>query len=236
MDHLAAARAGLEKIWAALIADLKAKGDKAKGSYTQFEADKKDYEASLSEVEKFKAQYPGIAKGGPKKVKTKRAKAAKPVKRIKKVARRVKAKAAKKKVAKKATKKARGTSAAAEGRRAVARGDRPPIRQSMARVMGTKVMSATDIVEGLTKKNWLPGAKDPRTYCLYTLSANKDVFERVSRGRYKVKAGVTFDKKAKKTKKTKKNDKPAAEVKAGLADLGIKDDNIEANPFSSTPS
>jgi hypothetical protein len=258
MDHLAAAQAGLEKIWADLVAKLQAKGDKAKASYERFEKDKADYETTLAEVDRFKAKYPDIAKGGPKtkKVAKKTAKKAKPAakkaakkKVAKKPAKKPAKPAAKKKVAKKTAKKtakkAKGSAAAAAGRRAVARGDRPTLKEAMAKVMGSKVMSAGEIADGLEAKGWLPNSKDPRTYCLYTLSDNKDVFERVERGRYKVKAGITFEKgrvkkNGKPPAKAKANKKPAAkkrseaDTKAGLSDLGIPADggNVDANPFA----
>jgi len=248
-DHIKAARDGLTKIRTEIAKKLMADGEQAKADFSRFEKSKATYEATSAELQAFDAEYPGL---GPKKVAKKR--------QIKKVARRIASKkmpkkaakakpakkAAKAKPAKAAKKSAKGNSAAAEGRRAVARGDRPTIREAVARVMGTKVMGSADIVAGLTKKGWLPGAKDPRTYCLYTLSDNKDVFERVERGRYKVRAGVVFEngklKKAPKSPKAAakpKNNKPAtpkkseAAVQAGLNDLGIGDDNVAANPFAS---
>lgn len=112
-----------------------------------------------------------------------------------------KTKAAKKRGVKK---KKAAQAAAAKGRRDVARGDRPPIRKAIVRVMGDKVMDSATIVEELDKRGWGPNAKDPRTYVLYTLSENRhDVFERVSRGRYRVRAGVTVGNKPAALPKTK---------------------------------
>lgn len=145
-----------------------------------------------------------------------------------------------KKAAKKTAAKAGkvNTSNAAEGRRAVARGDRPPMKEAMATVMGKQQMGAADVVAGLEKKGWMPNAEDPQQYVSYMLSSNKDVFERVERGLYKVRDGVEFGK-----KKAKGEAKPAAAPKANagskkstdeeLKDLGIsKGANVASNPFA----
>lgn len=258
MDHLEAARAGLEKIWTDLITKLQARSEKAKTAYTEFEAIKKDYEDTLAEVEEFKAKYPDIAKGGPKKKpgpkpgsKRKKKPGPKPgSKRASKKAAGPKRKKPgpkpgskrTKKAKKKASKKAKGK--AAEGRQAVARGDRPTIRDSIAIVMGSEVMGSAEIVAALAKKGWTPNAKDPRTYCLYTLSDNKDVFERVERGRYRVRDDVVIEndkiinkggRAAKAAAKKAANNKPKksdAEVQASLSELGIGGDgDITDNPF-----
>lgn len=79
-----------------------------------------------------------------------------------------------------------GQARAAEGRRIVARGERPPMKEAMTTVMGRRTMGAADIVEGLAKRNWLPTSNDPQQYISYMLSSNKDTFERISRGQYRV--------------------------------------------------
>lgn len=92
------------------------------------------------------------------------------------------------------TSKAAGKSRAAEGRRAVARGERPPIKQAMAQVMGGDTCNPAMVAERLAAKGWTPAAADPKTYCGYMLSSNKDMFERVpakGRGFYRVKDGVS---------------------------------------------
>ena len=82
------------------------------------------------------------------------------------------------------------TSNAAEGRRAVARGDRPPMKEAIATVMGKASMGAPAVVEGLKKRDWLPNSKDPQQYVSYLLSSYKDVFKRLKRGLYKVRSGT----------------------------------------------
>jgi hypothetical protein len=227
---------------------------------TALEGYETSFEMLKGTLDQFDAQHGKPSKNAPKKGKAKKVvakpaakkgkakKAAKPAakkatakKAAPKAAKKAAKPAAKKATAKKKTTKASNNSAAAEGRRAVARGDRPSIREAMARVMGKKTMNAAEIVDGLKAKGWMPNAKDPRTYCLYTLSDNKETFERVERGRYKVRDGVDFGKAkaaskakpaAKKTNGKAKAKKSATEVKAGLEELGIKGDgNVEANPF-----
>ena len=176
-------------------------------------------------------------------------------KAAKKTPAKAKAKAAAKTPAKKAAKKAPAaakkaatkvnTSNAAEGRRAVARGDRPPMKEAMATVMGKSHMDAAGVLEGLEKRGWLPHADKPQQYISYMLSSNKDTFERVERGQYKVRDGVTF---ATKKGKAPKAETPApkkstttqtAAVTTGkktkeeeLAELGIgAGANVASNPF-----
>ncbi len=91
------------------------------------------------------------------------------------------------------TVKTAGKSRAAEGRRAVARGERPPIKQAMAQVMGSDVCNPAMVAERLAAKGWTPSASNPKTYVGYMLSSSKDMFDRVpakGRGYYKVKASA----------------------------------------------
>jgi hypothetical protein len=103
-------------------------------------------------------------------------------------------------------------SRAAQGRREVANGDRPPIKKAIAKVLGKRVMHANDVYEAIKEKGQLPNSHDPRGYIGYLLSASKvtvkragkDVevpqFERVhekGRGFYKNR-GVAVAKSAKK--------------------------------------
>jgi hypothetical protein len=76
------------------------------------------------------------------------------------------------------------------GRRAVALGLRPPLKEAIAKVMGNKAMGAADILEALEDRNWVPDAAKPQQYISCTLSSAKDIFERVEgqRGLYKVAA------------------------------------------------
>jgi len=101
--------------------------------------------------------------------------------------------APKKKAKKKASKPKKKAAAkpnprAAEGRRAQARGDRPPLKQAIAVVMGKATMDAATVVKALKARGWLPNAEDPHQYASFMLSSSRDVFERVRRGFYRVKA------------------------------------------------
>ena len=90
---------------------------------------------------------------------------------------------------------------AARGRDAVARGDRPVLKQAMVVVMGKRAMSSIEVVEALKARGWLPSTSDPRQYVSYMLSANTpETFERTDkRGVYRVrgkaskKAAVTIE-------------------------------------------
>ena len=74
------------------------------------------------------------------------------------------------------------------GRRAVANGERPPISEAMAIVMGKKTMGAEAILAGLIEKGWGPNAKEPRAYVSIVLAQQKQAFARVKHGHYRVKA------------------------------------------------
>jgi hypothetical protein len=63
----------------------------------------------------------------------------------------------------------------------------PTLVAAMAEVMGKKDMVAAQIAEALSEKGWLPSNKDPKHGISTTLSLNPNVFERVSRGVYRVK-------------------------------------------------
>jgi hypothetical protein len=111
---------------------------------------------------------------------------------------------------------------AAEGRRAVAEGLRPPIKDAIQKVMSGKAMSIDDIFEGLKAKSWLPNSSEPRQYISYILSTSKDRFERVvgSRGVYKPK-GTTADKAPKAAKAA-----PVVSTDEILANAGLLGDAI----------
>ena len=82
---------------------------------------------------------------------------------------------------------------AIENRRAVARGERPTLRNAMIKVMGTKTLNAGQVLKALEDKGWAPDAKNARSYTSYMLSSNKDHFTPVpdaGRGFYKVIEGV----------------------------------------------
>lgn len=75
-----------------------------------------------------------------------------------------------------------------EGRRAVARGDRPTLKEAIQEVLGKSTLGAGEVLTRLTQRGWAPNSTDPQQYISYMLSSNNDVFDRVSRGLYRVKA------------------------------------------------
>lgn len=76
---------------------------------------------------------------------------------------------------------------AAKGFRQVKNGLRPPLKEAVARVLGTSVMSIPDIHDGLKAKKWLPNSRDTRAIVSQVLANSKDRFERPRRGHYRVK-------------------------------------------------
>jgi len=130
---------------------------------------------------------------------------------------------------------------ATEGRRAVAQGKRPPMKEAVATVIGKTTMTAAEVVTGLEKKDWLPNTNKVQQYVSYILSSNKDIFERVEHGKYKVQDGVTFAKKtpAKKVaaSPTPKKTNGAKSRDQDLEDLGIDTSSgVAANPFDGEPA
>lgn len=151
-----------------------------------------------------------------------------PVKKV--AAKKTAAKKATKTPAKKAAKESAGVSNATEGRRAVARGDRPPLKEAMATVMGKSTMGAAEILAGLEKKGWMGNAKGPQQYVSYMLSSNKDVFERVGRGQYRVRDGAVLSKKPKNAEApAKKASSKKSSTDAELSDL--MGPGVASNPF-----
>ena len=129
----------------------------------------------------------------------------------------------------KATRKGRGKGAspAAEGRRAVAEGLRPPIKEALAKILGGKTMSIDEIFDGLKAKSWLPNSSDPRQYISYLLSTSKTRFERVAsagRGFYRVKTDEAKVEKAKPEKTNGKADASTMSMDEVLANAGVFDD------------
>lgn len=254
--HLAA-RQELVNAYRAKVAEAKALEESIKTFDTQV--------ANIKPIEAAQAQAPTTAPTPAKKIdgRSKEARAAKAAAAAKSAKKNAKAITAKKAVtaakktatkavasAKKTPAKATATSkkaanAVAEGRRAVARGDRPVLKQAIAMVMGKAVCDSQTIVDGLSAKGWLPGASNPKAYISYALSNNKDVFERVEgkRGFYRVKPGVNFThtatKTAKKTPAVTTAAKPAngtkpangVQVDKELESLGIGEGSIAENPF-----
>lgn len=108
-----------------------------------------------------------------------------PVAIEKKTTRTSKRKAAAKKSRPKA-KTRRAKDRATEGRRAVASGIRPPLKEAIATVMGKRTLGVGQVLAGLKRRGWMPETADERGYIVFCLSSNKRTFERVSRGHYKV--------------------------------------------------
>jgi len=101
---------------------------------------------------------------GPKpKAKAKAKATAKPKKTASKPAKKAKA----------AKASSKSSSRAAQGRREVASGKRPPIKDVIAKVIGNRVMHANEIYEAIKAKGQLPYSGDPRGYIGYLLSASK---------------------------------------------------------------
>jgi hypothetical protein len=138
-------------------------------------------------------------------------KAAKPAKAAKapKAVKAAQAKAPKAKAAPKA-KKALKAGPIAEGRRAVASGERPKLVDAMGIVMGSSEMNAAQILEALEARGWQPGASKPTSYLSYTLSENGEVFTRVKRGVYRVKSPAKFAELAKEWKSSGKAERVAS--------------------------
>lgn len=124
------------------------------------------------------------------------------------------------------------------GRNAVLSRERPPLKEAMVNVMGDKEMSAGDVIEALTKRNWAPAAAKPKEYIGFMFSKNSDTFQNVSRGIWKVKANVLRKaSKAAATPRAKAVPSEAADVSPpkstdeALSELGISKDGVEENPF-----
>ncbi len=216
--EIKALRATVEK----LVQDKKAAFEKAKDEYaaaikrlSQFDDLAK---AVFGGEEPAPRKKPG-PKPGTKRTKVVKAaeppapKKAKKGRKAKKVAPAKKAAPAKKEATKKTK---RGYNKfAAEGRAAVLRGDRPPIKEAISKVMGSKVMNATTIADLLKEKKWLPNSNDPKAYIAYILCSTKERFERVTtkgRGFYRVKGAASNEKPEKASK---------SETDAILADAGV---------------
>ena len=137
----------------------------------------------------------------------------------------------------------------AAGRRAVARGDRPPMKEAIALIMGDKETEIGEVVAALEKKGWLPNTPHPRPYVNCFLANSKDVFERVSRGKYKV---IVPSLKKEKAQSTNSAATPAATPAPAAKKSGnnvgksnknldedvrnfmtSKDGNVMPNPFNS---
>ena len=66
---------------------------------------------------------------------------------------------------------------------------KPPMRQAIMQVMGSKTMNADQVLELLKEKGWAPNAQDPRAYVAHRMCSLKDTFEpdrEKGRGFYRV--------------------------------------------------
>lgn len=139
-----------------------------------------------------------------------------------------------------------------ESRKAVADGRLPPLKLRLLEVMkGSKGMKIPDIVKALDEKNWTPNSKKVGTYMSLMLGSHEDLFERVTRGVYKIrdeavegKTKVNASKVNGKASKAKSNSKAKTKAKADtqgkdepssdavdekLSDLG---NSVADNPFA----
>jgi hypothetical protein len=78
--------------------------------------------------------------------------------------------------AKKAASK-QSQSRAAEGRREVLSGKRPPIKEVITKVLGKRVMSALAVYEAIMVKGQLPNSNDPKGYIGYLLSVGNPTID-----------------------------------------------------------
>jgi hypothetical protein len=69
--------------------------------------------------------------------------------------------------------KVAGKSRAADGRREVLEGKRPPIKEVITKVLGKRVMNAVQVYEAVKAKGQLPNSNDPKGYIGYLLSGSK---------------------------------------------------------------
>ena len=106
-----------------------------------------------------------------------------------------------------ASKGAKTTQAKRAPRSAQGGDDKLTMIEAMVKVMGGKTMTAGDIEEGLNSEKLAPKSNNLRGYISSVLSIQRDVFEKVSRGQYRVKSTA----KAAKTAKTAAAKEEAAE-------------------------
>lgn len=133
----------------------------------------------------------------------------------------------------KATKKAAATTAKAAAPRVASGGALPPLHERLKIVIGADQVTIAEAIDRLKAhdKKWLPQSDDLKAYISLVLSTHtKDLFERVSRGIYKVRKGAAGPgvKKAVTAKATNGAQNPANGA-VGIEDLGS---NVLDNPFS----
>jgi type I site-specific restriction-modification system R (restriction) subunit len=167
-------------------------------------------------------------------------KAAKPVKAAPKAAKPVKAV----KAAPKAAKPEKAAPKAAKPEK-TAKGDKPPLRDAIYKVLGSKTMNAEGVLAALKEKGWEPNAQNQKGYVAYMLSSNKETFARSQdkgRGFYKrieklveAKPEVEAPKAKPEAPKVEAKPKPAKNNKDEkiLSELGVNPGAVAENPFRS---
>jgi len=109
-------------------------------------------------------------------------------------------------------------------RKAVAEGAMPSLRVRLATVIGDEHLKVSDIRKRLADRNWLPESADLSTYLSFSLTSNKETFDKVSRGVYKVK-----DEAKSRTILVAQPMRPE-EIEENLKELGA-DGDLATNPF-----
>lgn len=125
-----------------------------------------------------------------------------------------------------------GTKAQAKAAEEAEEPGKPSLHERLRMVIGHDSVNIAEAIERLKnhEPNWLPESKDLRAYISLALSTHvKDIFERVSRGNYRVRKGVGPGlKKAVTAQKTNGTQNPANGT-GTIDDLG---NNVMASPFT----
>jgi hypothetical protein len=132
-----------------------------------------------------------------------------------------------------------------------AKGDKPPLRDAIYKVLGSKTMNAEGVLAALKEKGWEPNAQNQKGYVAYMLSSNKETFARSQdkgRGFYKrieklVEAKPEVEAPKAKPKVEAKPEAPKVEAKPKpaknnkdekiLSELGVNPGAVAENPFRS---
>jgi colicin import membrane protein len=93
-------------------------------------------------------------------------------------------------------------------------GNKPSIKDAILRVLGSTPMTAAQILTALEKRDWVPGASNPKAYIVTTLcSSLKGHVERVDRGLYRASGSPVISEKAPKKVKVKPEAKVSIKAK-----------------------
>lgn len=126
-----------------------------------------------------------------------------------------------------------------------ARGEVPTVPDRIAILMHGRDFRVADIIDPLKKKGWLPESKNLNNYLSFVLSSNKERFENISRGVYRVIEGGTPQGKGRRaaSKRGGKHEAtsaaggpPVQDVDKELAELGIGEGSAKPNPFGTQAS